>query len=451
MTLDPGAAAYEGVARRFVAALQRRADAHDCSDFASLKAALDALHAHLLSQRRFGEAGIVAVRAWSGSCTTPSGDTLDIDDCGSTRAASALDAVDAGARRGAPRGGASSARCPHDAAWTDGLRRFVARRGRACAAVDAAELSAGDFEKRFLQAAQFGEPVVIRGGAHDWALVNASFDTLQRRFGGRVVKVSVAPNGEFDVVEPAALWRSGGDGDDADVLVRPAHMCSRLAAALDLVQSPIRSRIAAHGGGGSGVGKATASATAAKFYIEYVDLLTLGARVANDLREPEWLRQLDLANIKLWLGGGCAAARAKIHFDPVENLMVQLSGRKTFVLFHPRDAGALHFNPLGLREASLRFSFDEGFVRPAPSRDMARVTVNFAPVNISAPDFDRFPRLAEATPVACTIDAGDVLYIPSFWWHEVISEAAAGTPNLAVNFWYTARRARLASGSLKLD
>ena len=87
MTLDPGAAAYEGVARRFVAALQRRADAHDCSDFASLKAALDALHAHLLSQRRFGEAGIVAVRAWSGSCTTPSGDTLDFDDCGSTRAA----------------------------------------------------------------------------------------------------------------------------------------------------------------------------------------------------------------------------------------------------------------------------------------------------------------------------------------------------------------------------
>ena len=447
MTLDPGVAVYEGVARRFVDTLQRRADAHDCSDFASLKAALDALHAHLLSERRFGEAGIVAVRAWSGSCTTPSGDTLDIDDCGSTRAANALDAVDVAARRAAPRAGALSTRCPRHAAWTDGLRSFIARRGRACAAVDAAELSAGEFEERFLQAAQFGEPVVIRGGARDWALINASFGTLQRRFGGRAVKVSVAPNGEFDVVEPAALWRSGGDGDDADVLVRPAHMCSRLAAALDLVQSPIRSRAAARGGGGS---EAKASATAAKFYIEYVDLLTLGARVANDLREPKWLRQLDLEDIKLWLGGGCAAARAKIHFDPVENLMVQLSGRKTFVLFHPRDAGALHFNPLGLREASLRFSFDEGFVRPKPSRDMARVTVNFAPVNISAPDFDRFPRLAEATPVACTIDAGDVLYVPSFWWHEVISEAAPGTPNLAVNFWYTSRRARLASGSLNL-
>ena len=460
--LDPTDAAYERLAQRFVGALQPRVDEHDCAAFPPLKAILDALHAHLLAHRRFVEAGVVAVRAWSASCTNAQGDTLDIDDCGSERAARRLDEVELGVRGAEERGEriAPSERCGDrdsetSAAWTSGLRQFLREQSRACTSVDYADLTVDVFKERFLQAAEFGEPVVVRGGALHWDLLNASFAELQRRFGGHAVKVSVAPNGEFDVVEPAALWREAKEaeeekeGDEVDVLVRPAHLCARLDAALKLVQSPLRAQSMMRGGGG-GANASTRNEGTAKFYIEYVDLLTLGAHAAEELREPPWLRELELTDIKLWLGGGCASARAKIHFDPEENLMVQLAGRKTFVLFHPRDVRALHFNPLGLREASLRFSFEQGFTRDHPSSAMKRITVNFAPVNISAPDYARFPKLKEATPIACTIDAGDVLYVPSFWWHEVISEARAGTPNLAVNFWYKARRARLAGGSLAL-
>ena len=48
----------------------------------------------------------------------------------------------------------------------------------------------------------------------------------------------------------------------------------------------------------------------------------------------------------------------------------------------------------------------------------------------------RFPRFAEARPVNCTIDEGDILFMPSFWWHEVYSwPNEQEKRNLAVNYW----------------
>lgn len=37
----------------------------------------------------------------------------------------------------------------------------------------------------------------------------------------------------------------------------------------------------------------------------------------------------------------------------------------------------------------------------------------------------------------CTVEEGEVLFIPSFWWHEVKSfpNVTEGR-NLAINFWY---------------
>lgn len=96
------------------------------------------------------------------------------------------------------------------------------------------------------------------------------------------------------------------------------------------------------------------------------------------------------------------------------------------------------------------------------------------------------PRFREASPVQCRVRAGDVLLLPAFWWHEVLSwplpmhppaderraanattgsTAAGGSGgragargeqpvqsgvNFAVNFWYkpARRTAKCAQGSL---
>lgn len=60
-----------------------------------------------------------------------------------------------------------------------------------------------------------------------------------------------------------------------------------------------------------------------------------------------------------------------------------------------------------------------------------------SPVDISKIDFERFPEFSSTLPLNCTIDEGEVLFMPSYWWHEVQSfPNVTAKRNLAVNFWY---------------
>lgn len=60
---------------------------------------------------------------------------------------------------------------------------------------------------------------------------------------------------------------------------------------------------------------------------------------------------------------------------------------------------------------------------------------NYSPVNFFQPDYKKFPNFANVRgKMYVKIEEGDLLYIPSFWWHHVKSSK---NTNIAVNFWYT--------------
>ena len=63
---------------------------------------------------------------------------------------------------------------------------------------------------------------------------------------------------------------------------------------------------------------------------------------------------------------------------------------------------------------------------------------------LDRPDFDRFPRLAQALPnrVDVLLDPGEVLFIPSNWWHEVSSLPDSYICSLN-RFWKVAPLTRL--------
>lgn len=48
------------------------------------------------------------------------------------------------------------------------------------------------------------------------------------------------------------------------------------------------------------------------------------------------------------------------------------------------------------------------------------------------PDLTRFPLYAQTHPLTVEVHAGDVLYLPSLWYHHVAQE---GDPCIAVNTW----------------
>jgi hypothetical protein len=61
----------------------------------------------------------------------------------------------------------------------------------------------------------------------------------------------------------------------------------------------------------------------------------------------------------------------------------------------------------------------------------------YSPVNItSSKVYHKFPKFKQAIKYECEVQEGDVLYLPSRWWHEVESTPDKEGKAVAVNFWY---------------
>ncbi|XP_048664208.1 tRNA wybutosine-synthesizing protein 5 isoform X2 [Marmota marmota marmota] len=81
------------------------------------------------------------------------------------------------------------------------------------------------------------------------------------------------------------------------------------------------------------------------------------------------------------------------HYDVMDNFLVQVTGKKRVTLFSPRDAQYLYLS--GTKSEVL---------------------------NIDNPDLVKYPLFSKARRYECTLKAGDILFIPALWFHNVISE-----------------------------
>ena len=115
---------------------------------------------------------------------------------------------------------------------------------------------------------------------------------------------------------------------------------------------------------------------------------------------------------RMWLG---TASNVSSHYDTFDNLACVIAGRRRFTLYSPELIGRLYVGPI--------------------DRTMAGPPVSLAAS--SAPDDARFPLFREVRDQAwiCELEAGDALYLPKLWWHQVESLAAF---NGLVNYWWDA-------------
>ena len=119
----------------------------------------------------------------------------------------------------------------------------------------------------------------------------------------------------------------------------------------------------------------------------------------NWIKIPKVLRCSDFLNgmedVRMWMSSGNTTS--SIHFDTHDNILMQLSGKKHVILFHPKEGGNLymdHHNKYGL-----------------------------SPINVDFVDLDRFPEMKNAIAHQATLEEGDALYIPDGWWHVIHSES----------------------------
>ena len=76
----------------------------------------------------------------------------------------------------------------------------------------------------------------------------------------------------------------------------------------------------------------------------------------------------------------------------MDNLLIQVTGRKRVVLYSPKDATNLYLNG-----------------------DKSEI------LDIDNPDLQKYPKFEKAVAYECLLEPGEVLFIPALWFHNVIS------------------------------
>ncbi|XP_065630690.1 lysine-specific demethylase JMJ31 [Quercus suber] len=137
---------------------------------------------------------------------------------------------------------------------------------------------------------------------------------------------------------------------------------------------------------------------------EKVQLETL----REDIETPAFLERKALASINLWMNN--AKARSSTHYDPHHNLLCVVAGCKQVVLWPPSATPMLYPLPI-YGEAS-----------------------NHSSVALENPDFSTYPRAKCAMEHSqkVVLHAGDAVFIPEGWFHQVDSDDLT----IAINFWW---------------
>ncbi|ADO72771.1 Transcription factor jumonji [Stigmatella aurantiaca DW4/3-1] len=106
----------------------------------------------------------------------------------------------------------------------------------------------------------------------------------------------------------------------------------------------------------------------------------------------------------MWLGP--AGTITPLHRDLVDNALAQVFGRKRLMLFPPGQSKFL-------------YTWSNSKL------------VDGARVDPDHPDLEQFPLFARARGIPCTLEPGEMLFIPAGWFHKVCSL----TPSLSISFF----------------
>lgn len=136
------------------------------------------------------------------------------------------------------------------------------------------------------------------------------------------------------------------------------------------------------------------------------DLSKVLPELRSEFAVPEYCKHRPALRYNLWFSG--AGTITPLHFDLPHNLVAQVYGRKRFILFSQDESRNLY-----------RHSWLSS-------------TPHLARVDLEAPDYARYPRLQEARGFVCQMEPGDLLFIPSRFWHH----ANSTTASISVNFWW---------------
>ncbi|MFJ4195197.1 cupin-like domain-containing protein [Pseudomonas sp. NPDC089534] len=137
----------------------------------------------------------------------------------------------------------------------------------------------------------------------------------------------------------------------------------------------------------------------------------LPAKLMEQIRLPAYFDAALFIPPRIWIGP--KGTLTPLHRDDTDNLFAQVWGQKRFTLAAPHHREAL------------------GTWSTAPEGGL-----DGCDFNPDAPDYERFPTARDVTFMRVVLEAGDLLFLPEGWFHQVESVSTS----LSVNFWVNSGR-----------
>jgi lysine-specific demethylase 8 len=231
----------------------------------------------------------------------------------------------------------------------------------------ATALGSDDFRRDYLN---LGRPVILRGIIGHWPAAQLwDAEYFRDKVGHKEVVVQVAPDGVF-----------GLDPDKGGPRYEPRYM-------------PL----------GDYIETFAAPPAQGRHYLQRLSIPHALPELLEDFSNPPYVKAKQVYLTNLWFGP--AGNVTRLHYDVPNNFFAQIRGRKRFVLFPPTETARLY-----------------------PHRTKA---YNMSRVDLERPDLAAFPKFQSARRLECIVQAGDLLFLPAYWWHQVYSL----DEGISINFW----------------
>ncbi|XP_077238896.1 2-oxoglutarate (2OG) and Fe(II)-dependent oxygenase superfamily protein [Tasmannia lanceolata] len=141
--------------------------------------------------------------------------------------------------------------------------------------------------------------------------------------------------------------------------------------------------------------------------------------------------------VNLWIGNH--ASETSFHKDHYENIYAVVSGEKHFLLLPPTDVHRMYIRDY----PAARYSFSQATGQftlqlEKPFRFVPWCSINPYPSSSTKQaHMELFPRYFNGPePFQCTVKAGEILYLPSMWFHHVRQSPDSKGRTIAINYWY---------------
>ena len=150
----------------------------------------------------------------------------------------------------------------------------------------------------------------------------------------------------------------------------------------------------------------------------------------DDIEEISWATEAFGKSpdaINFWMGDSRAVTST--HKDPYENMYAVLRGYKDIILYPPSDSSFMPYKQckqskfqrcdVSKSDSEIHIGADPATTSKFSIVDVDEKAIPWIVIDPLKPNLSKYPRFSKSSPFHLRLNAGDLLYLPSLWFHHL--------------------------------